>query len=128
MKEKLSAYEEKKRSVRFNRARREKKKFVVSSPGADADFTEKPGRHLPVYDVVQLGSKVVIGTGLGFLAGVATIAIVASAAEVVIAGVITKIAGVVGGTAAFSQGLRDWQTRNKKQIDQKGDKLDKLRA
>jgi uncharacterized membrane protein len=61
-----------------------------------------------------VGSKVVIGAGLGLLAGVATIAVMASLAEIIVAGVVTKIAGVVGGGAGLTVGLRQLRARREK--------------
>ncbi len=66
----------------------------------------KPG--VQVSDVMQVGSKVLIGGGLGLLGGIAAIAVAASAGEIIIAGVVTKIAGVVGGAAGLSLGVHSY--------------------
>ncbi|MBF0241701.1 MAG: hypothetical protein HQK64_04395 [Desulfamplus sp.] len=66
-------------------------------------------------DVMQVGSKVLIGGGIGLLGGVAAIAVAASAAEVVITGAITKIAGVVGGAAGLSWGLHSVKKKKEKE-------------
>ena len=65
-------------------------------------------------DVAQVGSKILIGGGLGLLAGVSTIAVAASAAEVIIAGVVTKVAGVIGGAAGLSLGVNKFMKTKKK--------------
>lgn len=117
MEELLAAYEEKQKSIRLKKATRKKEIFGFGISGT-SDPMKSLSRQIPMYDVIQLGSKVVIGAGLGLLAGVAAIAVVASAAEVVIAGVVTKIAGVVGGSAALSQGLKDLKSkRGKRDMD-----------
>ncbi|MBF0202800.1 MAG: hypothetical protein HQK67_00495 [Desulfamplus sp.] len=67
-------------------------------------------------DVMQVGSKVLIGGGIGLLGGVAAIAVAASAAEVVVTGVITKIAGVVGGAAGLSWGLQSIKKKKGKEV------------
>ena len=48
------------------------------------------------------------------MAGVATIAVAASAAEVIIAGVITKVAGVIGGAVGLSVGVNKFLKVKKK--------------
>jgi hypothetical protein len=112
MEERLSAYEEKQKSIRLKNAHK-KKSFGFGISDSSGPM-RSPSRQVPVYDFVQLGSKVVIGAGPGLLAGVAAIAVVASAAEVVIAGVVAKIAGVVGGSVALSLGLRDLKSKREK--------------
>ncbi len=79
----------------------------------DPGYLKDTGGPVAVSDVVQVGSKVLIGGGVGLLAGVAGIAVVASAAEVVVAGVVTKISGVVGCAIGLSLGLKGF--KNKKQ-------------
>nr|MBF0220784.1 hypothetical protein [Desulfobulbaceae bacterium] len=66
----------------------------------------KPRKRVTSIDIAKLGTGVLVGGGLGLLAGVATIAVAASAAEIVIGGVITKVAGVVGGAAGLGFGLQ----------------------
>ena len=101
-------YEQRKRGVRFRaETEREMDEF-------DPDLLEKFDREVKLSDVAQVGSKILIGGGLGLLAGVATIAIVASAAEVVVAGVITKIAGVVGGAVGLSMGVKKFRKKKKR--------------
>lgn len=112
MDDRLAAYEEGKKAIRMRIA---KKKRTFDSDDLDMDMDlmdDVPAaRPVTVSDVAQVGSKVVVGAGLGLLAGVATIAFVASAAEIIIAGVVTKIAGVVGGGAGLSIGLRQLKSR-----------------
>jgi len=114
IKDQFKEYEAAKKAIGLKRSRRKKKKLDLDDFDGDlADFGE--GR-IGTSDVLQVGSKVVIGGGLGLLAGVATIAVVASAAEVVIAGVVTKVAGVVGATAGFPMGLNNIKKRKKKRL------------
>ncbi|GFK92300.1 magnetosome protein Mad8 [Fundidesulfovibrio magnetotacticus] len=80
------------------------------------DDLEKP-RQVGVMDVLNLGSKVVIGTGVGLLAGVATIAIVASAGELILAGAVTKVAGVVGGAMGLSLGLGSMKKKTPARVE-----------
>ncbi len=60
---------------------------------------------------MQVGSKVLIGGGVGLLGGIATLALAASAAEIVVTGVVTKIAGVVGGAAGLSMGISSYNKK-----------------
>jgi hypothetical protein len=63
-------------------------------------------------DVAKIGTGVLVGGGVGLLAGVATIAVAAGAAEIIVGGVITKVAGVVGGAAGFGWGLKSIEKKN----------------
>ena len=99
MEEQLGAYEEAKKGIRTKMARQTRINADLAE--FDPDLFESSGRQVALSDIAQVGSKVLIGGGLGLLAGVATIAVVASAAEVVLAGAITKVAGVVGGAAGL---------------------------
>ena len=101
--ENLREYEAAKKAVYEKKSRRPKKDLRLDD--FDDDLIMDNARSVQFADVVQVGSKVVIGGGVGLLAGVATIAVAASAAEVVVAGVVTKIAGVVGGAVGLSMGL-----------------------
>lgn len=117
MDDRFAAYEEGKKAIRMRKA---KKKNSYDSDDMEMDMdldmdlmSDVPAtRKVTVSDIGQVGSKVVVGAGLGLLAGVATIAIVASAAEIIIAGVITKIAGVVGGATGLSLGLRQLKSKH----------------
>ncbi|MGA2228788.1 MAG: hypothetical protein ABSH41_30500 [Syntrophobacteraceae bacterium] len=116
MDDRLAAYEEGKKAIRMRKA---KKKRTFDSDDLDMDMDMDMAlmevvpatRPVTVSDVAQVGSKVVVGAGLGLLAGVATIALMASMAEIILAGVVTKIAGVVGGGAGLSMGLRQLKSR-----------------
>ena len=105
MDDQLRDYEEAKRAVYAKKKRKIDDDFD--------DFDEKglnpASKTVVLSDVIDVGTKVLIGGGLGLLAGVAAIAITASAAEVVIAGVITKITGVVGGAVGLSMGLNKFK-------------------
>jgi hypothetical protein len=96
-------YEKAKEAVRMKNA------MGRNTPAMDngREFLEKEPTNAS--DVLQVGTKVLIGGGVGLLAGVAVIAVAASAAEVVVAGVVTKIAGVVGGACGLSWGLGKYQ-------------------
>ncbi|MFH1489204.1 MAG: hypothetical protein ABII06_09885 [Pseudomonadota bacterium] len=106
MEEQLIDYEQKKRAIRFKKATR--KSFRADPDEWDADLMDSPRQDVRLSDFVQVGSKVLIGGGIGLLAGVATIAVAASAAEVVIAGAITKVAGVVGGALGLAMGVNKY--------------------
>jgi len=116
MEDQLKDYDEAKQSIRSKTAG--KRKDYDLNEFDDAQL-ESCGRKTELSDVVQIGSKVVIGGGVGILAGVATIALAASAAEVVIAGVITKVAGVLGGAMGLTLGLNKYQKAKKKKSDTK---------
>ena len=105
MVDQLRDYEEAKRAIYI------KKKRHVKDDLDDFDENgfNPASKTVVLSDVIDVGTKVLIGGGLGLLAGVAAIAITASAAEVVIAGVITKITGVVGGAVGLSMGLNKYK-------------------
>ncbi len=109
----LKDYEEAKKAVYLKNSRKTRK---LNSDDFDGDLPDYGTGWTGVSDVIQVGSKVVIGGGLGLLAGVATIAVAASAAEVVIAGAITKVAGVVGGAVGLSLGLNNARKKKKKSL------------
>lgn len=97
-------YDQKKEALQFKRERQERIEAQLDE--IDPDLFKSPKQDVRLSDVVQVGSKVLIGGGIGVLAGVAGIAIAASAAEVIVAGVVTKIAGVVGGALGLSFGVK----------------------
>lgn len=105
MDEQLRNYENAKRAV-YARKRR---KIEDDLDDFDDNPLSSTSKSVVLTDVIDIGTKVLIGGGLGLLAGVAAIAITASAAEVVIAGVITKITGVVGGAVGLSVGLNKYK-------------------
>ncbi len=110
MEDQMIAYEQKKRTVRLKRAR---DRSINELDEFDPDLLEGPGQQVRLSDVTQVGSKVLIGGGLGLLAGVAGIAVAATAAEVVLAGVVTKIAGVIGCALGLSMGVRKFKAKRK---------------
>jgi hypothetical protein len=114
MEKQIKDYEEVKRSIR-SRTAGDKKNYDLDE--LDDAQLEKYGSKADFSDVVQVGSKIIIGGGVGLLAGVVTIAVAASAAEVVIAGVITKVTGVIGGALGLSMGLNKYQKAKKKRAD-----------
>jgi hypothetical protein len=109
MEDQMIDYEQKKGAIRFKRAR--DRSIRTELDEFDPDLLEGSGQQVRLSDVTQVGSKVVIGGGLGLLAGVAAIAVAASAAEVVLAGVVTKIAGVVGCATGLSLGVRKFKAK-----------------
>ena len=109
MEERLLDYEQKKKAVLFNKATRQQ--FDDASDEFDPDRFDTTGKPVRLSDVAQVGSKILIGGGLGLLAGVATIAVAASAAEVVIAGAVTKVAGVIGGALGLSMGINKYRKK-----------------
>jgi len=111
MEEQLGAYEETKKSIRMKMAR--KAGITDDLDDFDQDY-ESPGRQVDISNIAQIGGKVVIGTGLGLLAGVATIAVTASVAEMVIVGAVTKVAGVVGGAVGLITGINKFKAKKKK--------------
>ncbi len=115
MDEQLLDYELKKEAIRFKSAR--ENGWQTDLNEFDSAYLKGSGSQIAVSDVAQVGSKVLIGGGVGLLAGVAGIAVVASAAEVVVAGVVTKISGVVGCAIGLSLGLKGF--KNKKQRPQR---------
>ena len=124
MEDQTIAYEQKKSAIRFKRAR--DRSIRAELDEFHRDLLESPGREVRLSDVAQVGSKVLIGGGLGLLAGVAGIAVVASAAEVVLAGVVTKIAGVIGCAAGLSMGVKKFKAKREKRNleDYKGGRKD----
>jgi len=105
--ERLSSYEEIKKAIRS-------KKVDEYLMGDDEEFDEllQP-RHKPdLVGITMVGAGVIIGGSLGLLAGIATIAVTASVAEVVIGGVVTKITGVLGGAAGLGWGLSRMSKQN----------------
>ena len=113
MEEEWMDYEQRKTAVRVKAGAR--KEWEENQEDFETLDLEDRGRQLTLSDVTQVGSKVVIGGGVGLLAGVAGIAVVASAAEVVVAGVVTKIAGVVGCAVGLSLGVSKYKRKSKRQ-------------
>ena len=112
--EDVTDYEEKKRAVRIAKTRRRDMQPAHDEFYDELDDDSNGSGRIGLSDVAQVGSKVLIGGGLGVLAGVAAIAVAASAAEVIIAGVITKVAGVIGGAAGLSLGVNKFMKTKKK--------------
>nr|ASQ41183.1 hypothetical protein [Candidatus Magnetananas rongchenensis] len=101
--ETINAYEEAKRSIRKKKTGSDN---LYNLDEFDESILKPPAkRKVDVTDITQVGTKVLIGGGLGLLAGVGAIAVAASAAEIVIAGVVTKITGVIGGAVGLSMGV-----------------------
>ena len=112
MEEKMSSYEETKRAILLKKVRERRIRSDLDE--FDMELSESSNGGEVLSDIAQVGTKVLIGGGLGLLAGVATIAALASVAEIVLAGAITKIAGVVGGAAGLSFGLKRVQDKKKR--------------
>ncbi len=107
-----TSYEERKRTIRLTKAR--ERNMQPDFDDFDSEFDDRSARSMGLTDVTQVGSKVLIGGGLGVLAGVATIAVAASAAEVIIAGVVTKVAGVIGGAVGLSLGVNKYMKKKRR--------------
>jgi len=107
-KAKLSEYEKSKEAIKARKIEEQ-----LLNEAADDEWTEltSPRHGIEIVDVAKIGTGVLIGGGLGLLAGVGTIAVAASAAEIVIGGVITKVAGVVGGAAGLGWGLHSLEKK-----------------
>lgn len=105
---KLKRYTAVKNSLKEKLA--EKKETEVVLKKFEQEFQDD---HKPVEfsDVVQVATKVVIGGGIGLLAGVAAIAVAASAVEIIVAGAVVKVAGVVGGAMGLSIGMNKFKKR-----------------
>lgn len=114
MEDQIKDYEEEKRSIRSKTAGQRKNYDLDEFDDAQL---ERYGRNVELSDVVQVGSRIIIGGGVGLLVGVATIALSASLAEVVIAGVIAKVTGVIGGALGLTMGLNKYQKARKEKED-----------
>lgn len=106
MHEENLSYESRIEAIRARKGAKATCEPEIDASNYAEDALERP-RQVGVTDVLSLGGKVVIGGGVGLLAGIATIAVVASAGELILAGVVTKIAGVVGGALGLTFGLGD---------------------
>lgn len=104
----LSDYEKSKEAIKARKIEEQ-----LLNEAADDEWTEltSPRHGIEIVDVAKIGTGVLIGGGLGLLAGVGTIAVAASAAEIVIGGVITKVAGVVGGAAGLGWGIHSLEKK-----------------
>jgi uncharacterized membrane protein len=88
-------------------ALREKNGIGTSCTDNDRKPAGQSERYRPVnaLDIVSVGNKVLIGGGVGLLLGMAAIAVVACAGEVILAGAVTQITGVLGGVLGLSRGV-----------------------
>ena len=109
MAENLEAYEQAKREIHL-RKMRERDTFPDELDELDGSLAAGNGR-IGLGDILQVGSKVVIGGGLGLLGGIAAVAVAAGAGELVIAGGAAKIAGAVGGALGLSRGIDDLKAK-----------------
>ncbi|MBF0226379.1 MAG: hypothetical protein HQK76_13070 [Desulfobacterales bacterium] len=100
----VESYENRKNAIKSGKIR---KKITDEFDDFDGKPIKNTKKSINTYDIFQVGTKTIIGGGLGLLAGVATIAVTASVAEIVIAGAVTKIAGVVGGVVGLSMGVNE---------------------
>ncbi len=107
----FKTYEEQKQAVYSKRSAQKKSQYLD-----ELDEAYLNGKKVGFSDVMQVGSKVLIGGGLGLLAGVATIAVAASAAEVVVAAAVTKVAGVVGGAAGLNWGVNQYKKKKNGEV------------
>jgi len=111
--ETINTYEETKKSIRSKNkpsaGKRQSRYSLDEFNGASPNIREK--RSIDLADITHVGTRVVIGGGIGLLAGVGAIAVAASAGEIIIGGVVTKISGIVGGTLGLSMGVNQVKKR-----------------
>ena len=107
----LKSYEEAKQSIRETKAEERSKLNRAGDMGIEPTNGSKS---IELSDVAQVSGKILIGGGIGLLAGVAAIGVAAGAAEIVVAGVVTKIAGVVGGAMGLSLGMNKYKKKRNK--------------
>lgn len=105
-------YEEVKKTILLRKEKDKKRSDAEIMREIETSVEKRP--KAGVSDYLQVGSKVVIGGGLGLLGGVAAIAVAASVGEVIVAGVVTKIAGVVGGAIGLSLGVHSYTKKVEK--------------
>jgi hypothetical protein len=97
MEDQIKDYEEEKRSIR-SRTAGKRKNYDLNE--LDDAQLEKYGSKVDLSDVVQVGSKIIIGGGVGLLAGV-----------------LTKVTGAIGGALGLTMGLNKYQKAKKKRAD-----------
>lgn len=105
---KLKRYTAVKNSLKEKLAEKKETEAVLKKFEQEFQDDHKP---VEFSDVVQVATKVVIGGGIGLLAGVAAIAVAASAVEIIVAGAVVKVAGVVGGAVGLSLGMNKFKKR-----------------
>ncbi len=105
----FNSYEKKKAAIRKKRAQ----EIIRDSDFFDDEIADSKLKE-NVIDIAKVGTGIIIGGGVGLLSGVTVIAVSAGVAEVVIGGVVTKIAGVVGGAAGLNWGLKSIEKKKLK--------------
>ncbi len=106
----ISTYEKAKRAIRMKKAQ----EYMLGEDLFDDEIENGlVKRKTDFIDIAKVGTGIVIGGGIGILSGVAAIAVSASVAEIIIGGVITKIAGVVGGATGLGLGLHAIDKKNR---------------
>jgi len=112
MTEEMSAYDTAKADIRMRKAEH----YLKEDEWLDEDTVEmmQPARKADFIDVGKVGVGILVGGGLGLLSGVAAIAVSASVAEVILGGVVTKVAGAVGGAAGLGWGLHSIDKKNRR--------------
>ncbi|MBF0451850.1 MAG: hypothetical protein HQK75_14190 [Candidatus Magnetomorum sp.] len=118
--ETINTYEQAKKNIRSNKkapAKKRPSRYSLEEFNESYPYKQEK-RGIDIADITQIGTKVVIGGGLGLLAGVGAIAVAASAGEIVIAGVVTKITGIVGGALGFSMGMNQAKKSPKRYVEQ----------
>ena len=116
MAEKQDAYEQAKRDIYLKKMTEREHRELFPDEYDDRDGGElvNGGGRVGLSDILQVGSKVVIGGGLGLLGGIAVVAVAAGAGELVIAGAATKIAGAVGGALGLSKGIDELELKKRR--------------
>jgi hypothetical protein len=109
--ERLSSYEQTKKTIRSKKS----DEYLIDADDefdGEVDSLLQPRRKPDFTGLTMIGTAVIIGGGVGLLAGIASIVVTASIAEVVIGGVVTKVCGIVGGAAGLGWGLRSYKKKN----------------
>jgi uncharacterized protein (DUF39 family) len=111
--ETINAYEQTKKSIRNKNMqhvnKRQSRYSLDEFNGLTPIIRDK--RPMDLADITHVGTRIIIGGGIGLLAGVGAIAVAASAGEIIIGGVVTKISGIVGGTLGLSMGINQVKKR-----------------
>jgi len=116
MSKRLATYERLKQEIRLKKANEQLTNgdWLLDEDDGEV-ISVAPRRKIDLLAITKVGTGVLIGGGLGLLTGVAAIAVSASVAEVVIGGVVTKIAGVVGGAAGLGWGLHSVEKKRERE-------------
>ncbi len=56
--------------------------------------------------IMLVGTGIIVGSGVGMVAGITTAGVIASASKIVALGVVPKITGIIGGALGLRWSLR----------------------